>query len=380
MSGKPTVVVSADEERAVIVQVLSAFGAPGGAAADQARWLVEADLRGYPSHGIQRLPILAARMSSGAISPATSPSLSWRGESVLVVDGQRGFGPVVALRALHLAMERLRATGIVLVAIRNANHLGILAPYVEMLTAAHLIGIAMTTSEALVHPWGGQLAMIGTNPLAIGVPAEPHPLILDMATGQVSMGQILNYLQRGAELEPGWAVNSDGVPTTDPLAASQGAITPFGGAKGYGLGLALEVLVASLTSSGLGRNVRGTLDVDQVCNKGDVFICINPAVIADDASAAVTSYLHAVRLTPRQPGSGGVRIPGQRAAAERARRIAEGIELTEATWHEALALLKEGGTSRPPVDLDRAGPHPDGATGSGQGRQDTVEQCFNERT
>jgi L-2-hydroxycarboxylate dehydrogenase (NAD+) len=347
------VTVTAQEEHAVIVRALSGLGVPEQDARIQADWLVEADLRGYHSHGIQRLPVLAARLRRGLITTDAAPVLTWRADSVLAVDGQRGLGPVVACQALDAAARRLPATGIVLVTIANSNHLGLLAPYVERIAAGRMIGIAMTTSEALVHPWGGRQAMIGTNPIAIGVPAGPAGLVLDMATGEVSMGQILNHLARGARLEPGWAIDQAGHPTTDPRAAAEGAISPFGGPKGYALGLAIEVLVAALTGTSLGSDIHGTLDADHECTKGDVFICIDPAravgPAADDepgGTSRLAEYLNAVRTSSPAPGSAGVRLPGERAAAERAERTERGIVLSASVWHTARELSAEGISSR----------------------------------
>lgn len=333
-----TVLVTASEERQLIVAVLAAHGAEGEAAGAQADHLVEGDLRGHPSHGLQRLPVLAGRLDRGLIDADSSPELSWRRPAVLAVDGGRGFGPAVASVALAEAVRAASEQGICLATISNASHLGILAPYVEAIAAAGQIGIAATTSEALVHPYGGTRRMIGTNPLAIAVPAEPSPLVLDMATGAVSMGRVLNHAQRGLPLEEGWALDASGQPTTDAVAASKGAIAPFGGAKGYALGLTLEVLVGALTVSALGTDVGGTLDTHSPANKGDLFICIDPAVAGGGDPAGISAYLQAVRASEPAPGRGPVRVPGDRAAAERARRLAEGIELGAATWLAALAL------------------------------------------
>jgi LDH2 family malate/lactate/ureidoglycolate dehydrogenase len=336
------VLVRAEEERELIATVLTAHGAPPAAARLQADWLVEGDLRGHPSHGVQRLATLVGRVDAGLIDPAAEPDLRWRTESVLTVDGRRGFGPVVAMAAIERAVAVARRSGVVLVAIRNANHLGILAPYVEAIAAARQVGLAATTSEALVHPYAGTRRMLGTNPLAVAVPADPAPLVLDMATGVVSMGRIIAHARRGLPLEEGWAVDAGGLPTIDAEAALLGAISPFGGAKGYGLGLALEVLVASLTASALGTDVAGTLDTEQACNKGDLFVCIDPALLQGGDTAAVSRYLDDVRGSDPAPGRPAVRVPGDRAAADRAGRLAGGIEIADAVWAEALRLASRG--------------------------------------
>jgi L-2-hydroxycarboxylate dehydrogenase (NAD+) len=163
--------------------------------------------------------------------------------------------------------------------------------------------------------------------------------VLDMATGQVSMGKIIHYSQLGKPLEPGWAVDRNGEPTTDPEAALEGAIAPFGGPKGFALGLALEVLVGSLTNSSLGPEVHGTLDASYACNKGDVFICINQTMATGiSRSPDVSKYLDDVRSTPAISGSPGVRIPGERASSERARSMAHGVKVALGSWDAAVAL------------------------------------------
>jgi LDH2 family malate/lactate/ureidoglycolate dehydrogenase len=222
-------------------------------------------------------------------------------------------------------------------AIRNNNHIGMLALYAEKVAENGQVLIALTTSEALVHPWGGRTAMIGTNPIAIGVPAKPRPYVFDMATSLVSMGQVHDYANRGQALEPGWALDADGEPTTDAAAARKGAIAPFGGAKGYALGLSIEVLVAALTASAIGRDVVGTLDSSQPCNKGDVFIVLEPA---ENVAVAITDYLHALRASPPASVARPVTVPGDRAHATRERNIANGIEVASDVWNAICALAE----------------------------------------
>ncbi len=327
----PTVPVT--DERELILDILRALGSPEQNAQTQARWLIEGDLRGHPSHGLQRLIVIAERIAQGLTDPSAEPTLTWATPTSLVVDGNRGLGPCVGLAAVEQLVERAREHGVAVAAVHNANHLGLLAPYVEEFAAQGLVGIALTTSEALVHPWGGRVAQIGTNPIAVAVPASPHPFVFDMATGVVSMGKVIDHRNRGVPLEPGWAIDEHGDPTVDAAAGSRGAIAPFGGAKGYGLGLAFELLVASLTGSALGRDVKGTLDTVNACNKGDVFICLDPRVFgAVDFAAAATAYLDTLRASPPQDGFDSVRIPGDRARADRERRLADGAPIADSVW------------------------------------------------
>ncbi|MFO1248199.1 MAG: Ldh family oxidoreductase [Alphaproteobacteria bacterium] len=258
--------VAVEDVRKLAEGILLANGVPADHAATQANLFIEAEMRAIPSHGLLRLRRVIERIHSGATVPGVTGVQEWTARSFLSVEGQRGLGPVVAMAALDAIIPRAREDGIAIAAIRNANHLGALAYYAEHVATCGLTCIALTISEALVHPWGGRKAMIGTNPIAIGVPADPTPMVLDMATGLVSMGKIHDHANRGAPIPLGWALDENGDPTTDASAAKKGAIAPFGGPKGYALGIAFEVLVASLAASAIGTGVKGTLDSVNPCN------------------------------------------------------------------------------------------------------------------
>jgi L-2-hydroxycarboxylate dehydrogenase (NAD+) len=332
------VLASADDERALAVEILAALGTPENEAEIQADQLVEGDLRGHISHGIQRLPLIVERIRNGVTVPGAEIEVEWKTPTVASINGGRGLGPVVALRAVELVSERARDRGIAVAAVRNNNHVGMLAPYVEVLAARGQLGVAMTTSEALVHPFGGRRAMIGTNPLAIAVPADPDPFVFDMATGEVSMGRILAHLNRGEPIPAYWALDEQGAPTTDPEAAAGGSISPFGGAKGYGLGLAIELLVGTLTGTAIGRAVRGTLDGTAVCNKGDLFVCLDPLALGlPDVAAAVTPYLQEIRY--KSGGAGEcVTVPGDRSRDRRRDRLERGVPIPAGLWDQLQAI------------------------------------------
>jgi L-2-hydroxycarboxylate dehydrogenase (NAD+) len=314
---------------------------PEAHAALQARVLIDAELKGHPSHGLQRLPRLLARIERGLLNPQTEGASHWRSDAVLEVDGQQGLGPVVAIAALGRLGERVDASGIALAAVRNGNHLGMLAWYVERVAAEGRIGIAMSSSEALVHPHGGTRAMLGTNPIAIAVPTAGRPLVLDLATSIVSMGKIHHHAATGRRIPEGWARDIDGCATTDPERAKLGAIAPFGGAKGYGIGLAVELLVAAVAGSALAPDIRGTLDAEAACNKGDVLIVIAPSS-APALAQRLAAYLEAVRNSaPAEPAQ-PVRAPGDGAARRRDRSQREGFEIAPRLWAELNDLALRG--------------------------------------
>ncbi|MGV8833971.1 MAG: Ldh family oxidoreductase [Devosia sp.] len=321
--------VSVQECALAAQMALEAAGVGAEAARQQTDLLLDAELRGVPSHGFLRLERIIARIGNGAADPVTRGVHSWRGDSFLSVDGQQGLGPVVARHAADVAAERARQSGIAVAAISHNNHIGMLAWYAEAIAEAGLVSIILTTSEALVHPFGGGKALLGTNPIAIGVPTDTGPFVIDLATSLVSMGEIHDHAHRGAALPQGWALDADGQPTTDADAAKRGAIAPFGAAKGYALGLAFELLVTALTGAALGRDVTGTLDAEHLSNKGDVFILIDPQ---SGQGAALSAYLETIRQTPPAAGFEQVLIPGERGRARKAARLATGIELADPVW------------------------------------------------
>lgn len=312
------------------VQALVRHGVPEDHAQIQADLLVEAEQRGRPSHGVMRLPRLIERIRNGVTSAGKTGVHRWCGEALLEVDGQQGLGPVVAFTALSAAQARAKQTGVAAVAIHNSNHLGMMALYAERIASEGQILLALSTSEALVHPWGGRRALIGTNPVAIGVPANPRPFVLDMATSAISMGQVHDYAASNRALQPGWALDAEGNPTTDATAAKSGAIAPFGDAKGYALGVAFEVMVASMTASALGTEVKGTLDSTEICNKGDVFIVLQPK--SGGMSERIAAYLNELRECPPLTLDRPVVVPGDRAHRQRECSQQEGLQLTTDLW------------------------------------------------
>ncbi|MCX5512798.1 dehydrogenase [Kaistia algarum] len=303
----------------------------------QAGVLVEAELKGHPSHGLQRLPRILARIERGLIDPATKGEGRWRSEAVLEIDGQKGLGPVVAMAALDRLRERVSVSGIAMAAIRNNNHLGMLAHYVEHVAKDGRIGLAMSSSEALVHPFGGTRAMLGTNPIAIAVPTAGRPLVLDLATSIVSMGKIHHHAATGRPIPESWARDAEGGPTTDAASAKLGSIAPFGEAKGYGLGIAIELLVAALAGSALAPDIRGTLDAEAVCNKGDLLIVID-AMAAPTIAGRLSDYLDRVRASPPAEVDQPVGVPGDGATRRREVSLREGFDIDPALWAELNGL------------------------------------------
>ncbi|RVJ67842.1 Ldh family oxidoreductase (plasmid) [Sinorhizobium medicae] len=329
---------SVEKIRSAALAALRNAGVSDVNAEIQLSLLLEAELRGVASHGLLRLPRVVDRIANGATNPATTGKHVWRGDALLEVDGEQGLGPVVAMAALDEVSLRAEKTGVATAAIRNCDHLGMLAWYAEHIAGKGQVLIALTVSEALVHPWGGRRAMLGTNPIAIGIPADPHPFVFDMATSLVSMGKIHDYANRREPIPGDWALDADGNPTTNASAAKFGAIAPFGGAKGYALGLAFELLVTSLAGSAIGPDVKGTLDAHNPCNKGDLFIVLKPA---NGMATVISRFMEDIRNSEPSDPTSPVRIPGDRALHTRAQRLNQEIQLADEVWTRIQILAEK---------------------------------------
>jgi L-2-hydroxycarboxylate dehydrogenase (NAD+) len=338
-----SLVISSADERAIIAHVLSRLGASERESSIQADVLTEADLRGHHSHGLQRLPVLAARIKNRLIQVNVEPEYAWTADSVLSVDGKDGLGPFVAESALQRAKAVVGQRGIVAVAIRNSSHIGMIGYYCERRAREGLVCIAMTESEALVHPHGGKKALVGTNPISIGIPSSGAPFVFDMATSTSAIGKIYASKHRGEPIPLGWAIDSEGTPTTDPDAALKGSLTPAAGPKGYGLGISIGILAGLLPGGEIVRLVLGTLDTESRCTKGDLFLLLNPAAFAGGPTLAgrVASYFDELRHSPPQRDAQPVIVPGDRARELRDERMRYGIPLPKEVWLAAERLKNE---------------------------------------
>lgn len=335
-----SLLVPVHREQQLIEDVLQAVGASVEESRCTAQALTEADLRGQNSHGILRLPVIVERIEAGLAIPGVEIHVDWSKASLGSVDGKSGLGHVVAMKVMAAVLDRSRDYGIAALLVRNNNHIGSLGRYVEWAARQGVVAMAMTTSEALVRPYGGKTSLLGTNPIAVGFPGQQHPFVLDMATSETAMGRIINHEQLGAPIPDTWAVDEEGRPTTDAARARRGSINPFGGPKGYGLGLAVELLAGALSGTSLGGDVRGTLDATHEATKGDFFFALDPSGLhgGSDLQRRVTDYLDDIRASVPAAGASEVLVPGDRSRAVREERLTRGIPLSTDAWRAAKEL------------------------------------------
>lgn len=255
--------------------LLGAADMPAAHAVRTARCLVAADLWGVGSHGLFRLPFYLRRMRSGGLDARAELRTVQDTGPLVTLDGGTGLGHPQLWWAAETARDRARRYGVAAVALGNSGHCGALGLYVLPLVDAGLAGLVFSHGPAVMPPWGGTAAVLSTSPLAVGIPGgdgasgggsdsgesdsgesdSGAPLIVDLATSAAARGTIAQRAQAGVPLEPGWAFDAAGRPTTDAQEALHGMMAPLGGAKGYALALAVEALTAALVGPSLSRDL-----------------------------------------------------------------------------------------------------------------------------
>src|SRR5258705_5339269 len=220
--------------------------------------LVFANLRGVDSHGVIRTKIYADRLRVGGFKARARPRVISEHESAALIDGRHGVGQVTANAAMKLAIRKARNTGAGIVAVKNSNHFGASAFFAMQALEHGMIGFAATNAGPTMAPTGGREGRLGNNAMALAVPAgKCPPIVLDMATGAAAWGKIFVAQQEKKKIPSTWALDKHGVPTDDPnAAADQGLIQPFGGYKGYGLSLLIDILTGVLSGGAFSTHVR----------------------------------------------------------------------------------------------------------------------------
>ncbi|MEW6335253.1 MAG: Ldh family oxidoreductase, partial [Thermodesulfobacteriota bacterium] len=297
--------------------------------------LIEANLRGVDTHGITRmLCVYVERIRKGVMNAKSDLTVVREKPSTALIDCRNSIGQVGAARAMKMAIDKARHTGVAFTAIAHSNHYGAAAYWAMMALPSGMIGFSSTNAPAAVAPTGGRTALFGTNPICVAIPAaEELPVVLDMATTVVARGRINLHAKQNRPLEPGWATDERGVPTTDPHAALKGLLAPIGGYKGYGIMLAVDLLCGVLTGSNYGGHFPGFLadNMTDPTDVGSVFGAVNVEAFMDlpEFTAAIDRAVREIKASPRAEGVDRIYIAGEIEFETRARRLASGIPIPE---------------------------------------------------
>lgn len=304
--------------------------------------LVAANLTGHDSHGVIRILQYIEVVESGALDPRVEPEVVSVDGATLKVDGKWGWGqPAMQLATLQ-TIELAKQYGIGIGVVERSFHIGRVAPYVETIGRAGMIGMAMANAGAAVAPYGARTRVMGTNPIAWAVPGndEEHPFALDIATAQIAEGKVRVARNKGVPVPSGAIVNMDGAPSVDPNDFYDGgALMAFGGHKGSGFSILAQMLGRGLAGQSQDR-LKGHRG-----GNGPVVIAIDPSRFGplDLFRDAVSEEAERVRTATPAEGFDEVLMPGDKEIREQAAREANGCVVDETTWNALVAEAKRFG-------------------------------------
>ncbi|GGL99506.1 Ldh family oxidoreductase [Nakamurella endophytica] len=317
-------------------RLLEGMGTPRASAEVVARSLVSANLCGHDSHGLLRLPWYAEFLTDGRADAAAEPVVERTSGASAVVDGRHGWGQLAGRLAVRTAAELARQHGVSVVTAHSCNHIGRLGEYAEDLAAQGLVSILWCNADPSVAPFGGRQRLLGTDPFAAGIPSgERPPLIVDFATAAVAEGKLRIERAAGRQVAPGLIQDADGRPSTDPEDFySGGSLLPFGGHKGFGLAVLVELLGGALS----GNHV-GFLPQYRWGN-GLVLLALAPGRLIDPDSfaAEITEASDVLRGSPPAEGVERVLLPGDVERATRERRLRDGFPMLDTLWDRLVEL------------------------------------------
>lgn len=312
--------------------------------------LLTSDLYGIESHGMQRLVRYHKGIEKGLIKINTKPEIVFETPVSAVIEGNDGMGQLLGYKAMNIAINKAKKAGMAIVTVRNSNHYGIAGYYAKMACNEGLIGMSMTNSEAIMVPTFGRLAMLGSNPIAIAMPAEPYDFFFDASTTVVTRGKLEIYNKLEKPLPEGWALNSSGKGSSDAadvlkniVAKAGGGIMPLGGEfeqsgshKGYGYGMLCEIFT-SILSMGLTSNHTHIGGKGGTCHG---FIAIDPAVFGDAEAIKehLSTLLNELRESPKAEGATRIYTHGEKEVYALRDRLENGIDVNINTVAEMVDL------------------------------------------
>lgn len=324
---RPPVRATASATEAAVGTLLTGYGVSEPDAAVTARQLVEADLRGYPSHGVERVLQLAEMIRRGTITARPETAEQRTAAATGFVDAGGGLGPPAAARAVALARRLAGECGLAAVAVRGAGHLGILATWVEQAAGGDCFALMASSSEPAVVLPGGSRPWFGTNPLAYGWPdPDGGHIVADFSTSALSRSELLRRARLGLSLPPGAAVDRDGRPTLDAGAALHGGLLSFGaGHKGVLLSLLVSLLAGPLAGGPPAHEVAGTRRADRAPDKADLLLVVALDSLTD--AGVYSKHVGELLSLLEADQSSAFHRPGRDSAARRAAALAQGIDV-----------------------------------------------------
>ena len=340
-------VLTAETLTQTCLKVFRAVGVSDAEAEVVTRSLVDANLAGHDSHGVLHLPKYVREIEESLIQPGAEIEVRRESPSMAALDGNWGFGPVIATHAVQLAVQKAKQTDVSSVAAYRCNEVGRLGGYALIAAEDNMIGILTVNDHGAgqcVAPFGGIEGRLSTNPIACAIPVEGRaPILLDMSTSVVASGKIRVKKSRKETAPEGWIMDAEGVPTTnvdDFYGPPSGALLPFGGIaahKGFGLSLVVDILSGALTGAGCSRSGESRI------GNGLFITVINIASFVDlpDFNEELKQFIGYIKSAKRAPGVEEILVPGERGFREQNRRRQEGIFIEDNTWEAIQAVATQ---------------------------------------
>ena len=335
----------------ITADIFKAGGVPSDEAAIVAELLVASNLAGHDSHGVIRIPQYIGLIESGLIQPGAPMEIERESPSHALINGNWGFGHVIAQKAMSLAIEKAKSSTISAISVYNCNHIGRIGSYPLMAAEAGMVGITMVNAGGTalyVAPFGGRDGRLATNPIAIATPTRnAHPILLDITSSVVAQGKIRVAVNRGDSVPLGWLINNEGEPTSDPqdlMKTPPGALLPLGGIvghKGYALGLMIDILGGALSGAGCSGSGNTRLQ------NGVLMIALDIAnfTTLDDFYDHVDGLVAHVKDAPTAPGFEEILTPGEIEARQTEHRLRDGIPIDDETWRQIQETATQVGLS-----------------------------------
>ena len=334
-------IFKAEKLRRLSKEIFTAYGAPDEEAEIVSNFLVRANLCGHDSHGVIRVIQYVKAIEDGVLKPGAKIDVVRETCSSALIEGNWGFGQVVAKRAMELAIEKAEENSVSVVCAFDLYHIGRLADYTTLAAEKNMIGIAMVNSTPTVAPYGGREKLISTAPVSYAFPTGKENLfVLDIATSVCAEGKVRVSLHKGEKLPEGFIIDKEGNPSTNPADLYEGgAILPLGGDlvgyKGFGLGLVVEVMAGILSNAGC------AYEADKKGN-GVFFEVINieDLVSIDEFKNRIDALIRRIKSSKLRPGFKEILLPGEPEIRTERRRRKEGIYIPERTWEEIVKIAE----------------------------------------
>lgn len=330
--------ITAEQEKEIINEILTRMNVKEEHAEIVADVTLDANLKGFSSHGLGRFPQYVKGLKAGTIVTDAEIEIEKETPSMALINGNHIFGHVVAYKAMEIAIQKAKETGIAIVGVHDSNHFGVTGYYTDMAVMQDMIGIVVANTEPAVAPLGGKEPILGTNPIAIGIPSNKNYVSVDMATSASARGKLLEAVRKGQKIPENVALDVDGNPTIDPEAALKGSILPFGAHKGYALAFMIEILAGPLVRAASGKAVTGTANPEEMCTKGDLIIAIDPSKFVDieEFRAEVDDFIAEIKDSGEN-----IFIPGDIEVKNINNAKKEGLPVDDALYRQLKEIADE---------------------------------------